>query len=434
MLSDFISYWNNFPKHRARVLAPSHLEELPEITNNCREIIARGNGRSYGDASLNDVIISTLKLKDPFIIDEENGVMVAGSGLLISEVLDFLIPKGYFLPVVPGTKYITLGGAVAADIHGKNHYHSSSLGAYILSLDVFDGEKVVTCNKDHHSKLFYETIGGMGLTGIILKVSIVLLKISSAFFNVTSNKTTNFSVLLESFEKNKNLGYQAAWLDIASHKSGKINAIYTYGNFANLEELDVNKMAESFTKSKEGHWSIPMVMPNFTLNKWLLKVFNFAYFYLHQPKSRIVHLKKFLFPLDGIKNWNRLYGSNGFLQYQFVIPTARFAETVELIFSEINKSKEKVYLAVLKRLGPTHNNAVMSFPLDGYTLALDFKKTKEVFILMDRLDVMVVNAGGRIYLAKDARMSAEIFSKSYLKTVSKNPKFASLLSKRLGLN
>ena len=434
MPSDFISNWSNFPKHRAQVFLPSHLEDVPEITNNCREIIARGNGRAYGDASLNDAILSTLNLKSPFILDEENGIMIGGSGLLISEILESLVPKGYFLPVVPGTKFITLGGALAADIHGKNHYEAGSLANYVVGIDIFDGEKIVTCKKDLHSKLFYETIGGMGLTGIILKVSISLVKINTAFFKVKSQKIKDISQLLDVFEINKKSGYQAAWLDIDSHQSGQLNAVYSHGNFANVSELDENQMTNPLINAIDKKFSIPMAMPNFTLNKCLLKVFNFAYFHLHQPKSNIVHLDKFLFPLDGIKHWNRLYGSNGFLQYQFVIPTAQFAETAELITSEIHKSREKVFLAVLKRLGPAHKNAVMSFPIDGYTLALDFKKTKGIFTLLDRLDLLVTNAGGRIYLAKDARMSAENFSRSYLKTVSKNPKFASLLSKRLGLN
>ena len=434
MSSGLTSNWSNFPKHRAQVFSATKADEVCTISQNVHEFIARGNGRSYGDASLNDAIVSTLNLKSPFILDEENDIMIGGSGLLISEVLESLIPKGYFLPVVPGTKFITLGGAVAADIHGKNHYEAGTLANYVVAFDLFDGEKIVTCNKDLHSKLFFETIGGMGLTGIILQVSISLLKINTAFFKVKSQKIKDISQLLDVFEINKKNGYQAAWLDIASHQTGQMNAIYTYGYFANVAELDKNQMTNPLINAIDKKFSIPMVMPNFTLNKWLLKVFNFAYFHLHQPKSNIVHLEKFLFPLDGIKHWNRLYGSNGFLQYQFVIPTGQFAEAVEPILSEIHKSKEKVYLAVLKRLGPAHKNAVMSFPIDGYTLALDFKKTKGIFTLLDRLDILVTNAGGRIYLAKDARMSAEIFSKSYLKTVSKNPKFASLLSKRLGLN
>lgn len=434
MSSSFTSNWSNFPKHRAQVFSATKAEEVCTISQNAHEFIARGNGRSYGDSSLNGTILSTLNLKSPFILDEENSIMIGGSGLLISEVLASIIPKGYFLPVVPGTKFITLGGAVAADIHGKNHNEAGSLGNYVVSMNLFDGEKIVTCNKDLQSKLFFETIGGMGLTGIILQVSISLLKIKTAFFKEKSQKIKVISQLLDVFEINKKSGYQAAWLDIASHQTGQVNAIYSHGNFANVAELNENQMTNPLPNVIDKKFSIPMVMPNFTLNKWLLKVFNFANFQLHQPKSRIVHFDKFLFPLDGIKHWNRLYGSNGFLQYQFAIPTAQFAEAVELILSEINKSKEKVYLAVLKRLGPAHKNAVMSFPIDGYTLALDFKKTKGIFTLLDRLDILVTNAGGRIYLAKDARMSADIFSKSYLKTVSKNPKFASLLSKRLGLN
>ena len=182
MSSGLTSNWSNFPKHRAQVFSATKADEVCTISQNVHEFIARGNGRSYGDASLNDAIVSTLNLKSPFILDEENDIMIGGSGLLISEVLESLIPKGYFLPVVPGTKFITLGGAVAADIHGKNHYEAGTLANYVVAFDLFDGEKIVTCNKDLHSKLFFETIGGMGLTGIILLVSISLLILNTAFF------------------------------------------------------------------------------------------------------------------------------------------------------------------------------------------------------------------------------------------------------------
>jgi len=427
--------WGMYPKNKNTVFKFDKEETLEEIINKHNELIPHGNGRSYGDSALSNKIIN-VKPKDYFIdFDEEKGLLHIQAGVLLSEILEAYVPRGWFLKVTPGTKLITVGGAIASDVHGKNHHVEGCFSECVKEFQIMlaDGE-VVTCSKEATPELFKATCGGMGLTGVILDAKIYLKKINSQYIDQTTIKTKNLKETFEAFEEYSNKPYSVAWIDCLAKGKEIGKCLLMVGDFRDDGKLDYK-----LKKQK----SIPFNFPSFALNNWSVRVFNWLYYAKAKEgvSKQRVDIDTFFYPLDAIGHWNRIYGKKGFTQYQFILPKETSYEGLEEILTAISKSGKGSFLAVLKLYGKANDNW-LSFPIEGYSLALDFKIEKGLFDLLEKLDKIVVKHKGRIYLTKDVRVSKETFEKGYpqidtfrqyRKENKMDSKFQSLQSKRVGI-
>ena len=434
--------WGRFPKASAELLEPVDSESLIKILTANKKIgpmIARGAGRSYGDSSLSANLISSRFLDSFLGLDEDAATIRCGAGVSLGSILKVCIPRSWFLPVLPGTKFVSVGGAIAADIHGKNHHLDGSFCEHVaeFTLLLASGEKV-TCSAQQNTELFHATCGGMGLTGIILDATIKCERVSSVSIKQRSLVANTLSECFELLEANTDSKYSVAWLDCLAggNKLGR-SMIY-------LAQHDDNSDSIKEPKYKNRRRAtVAFDMPAFLINKFTLGLFNDAYFNLKKKVHResTVHYDTYFFPLDNIGNWNRLYGARGFLQYQFVLPLDTALEGISQVLFKVSGAGKGSFLSVLKKFGKANAN-LLSFPQPGYTLSLDFKREKSLFPLLDGLDEIVLAHGGKIYLAKDARMSESVFKAGYpewekfLETKLKvDPRgiFASLQSERIGL-
>lgn len=427
--------WGRYPKSVVKADTFDNPEDLQGILLDEPETIGFGNGRSYGDSAVNKHVVFTKPYGYFIGFNEKTGVLDCQAGLTLAEIVDSFVPRGWFLKVTPGTQYITIGGAIASDVHGKNHHFEGCFSQCVLefSLMLPDG-KIITCSQDKHSDIFKATCGGMGLTGIILEAKIQLKKINSRTIKQTTIKSNNLKETFAAFEKASGSTYSVAWIDCLAKKKKIGRSLLMLGEF-----LDDGQLSPIKKKVKR----LSFDFPGFVLNPLFIKIFNALYFNKQRNKvsETQVDINQFFYPLDNIKDWNRMYGKNGFIQYQFILPKAESYLGLEKILTEISKSGMGSFLAVLKLYGPENNN-YLSFPLEGYSLALDFKIKKGLFELLDRLDQLVLEFKGRIYLAKDARVSRKVFQQGYpdldkFKKVREiyamDKKFHSLQSKRLGL-
>jgi decaprenylphospho-beta-D-ribofuranose 2-oxidase len=427
--------WGMYPKIKSTVFRYDTKKVLKQVIEDYDELIPYGNGRSYGDSALSTNIVN-IKPHNYFInLNEKTGLLHVQAGVLLSEILESFVPRGWFLKVTPGTKLITVGGAIASDIHGKNHHVEGCFSECVKELTIMlaDGE-VVTCSKVATPELFRATCGGMGLTGVILDAKIYLKKINSKYIEQTTIKTKNLKETFDAFEKYKALPYSVAWIDCLAKGDEIGKCLLMVGDFKDDGKLDYKK---------KGNLSIPFNFPSFALNNWSVRAFNWLYY--GKVKERVskqkVDINTFFYPLDAIGHWNRIYGKNGFTQYQFILPKEKSYQGLEEILKAISDSGKGSFLAVLKLYGKANEN-YLSFPLEGYSLALDFKIEMGLFELLDRLDEIVVQHKGRIYLTKDVRVSKEIFEKGYpqietfrqyRKENKMDTKFQSLQSKRVGI-
>ncbi len=440
-----ISDWGNYPVIEAEVGGFDSEGQLRSKLERPGPVIAFGNGRSYGDASLQENILLTRRFNKLLSFDETTGSLSCQSGVLLSEILDVFVPRGWFLPVTPGTKLITVGGAIAADVHGKNHHVAGSFGRHIVSMDVMRNEgSVITCSPTENSDFFKITVGGMGLTGIIMNATFRLKKVETAYIREETIRAANLDEIMDCFEASSDWTYSVAWIDCLAKGEQLGRSIMMRGEHATQAELvaPAHKHAP-FNPRKGLHLSVPISFPNFALNHWTMQAFNLIYYNKFRPGTHksIVDYNQFFYPLDAIDNWNRIYGSRGFTQYQFVIPKAAGREGMRTILKRITDSGLGSFLAVLKLFG--EQDSFISFPMAGYTLALDFPISLKALDLFKELDAMVADYGGRLYLAKDSRMDAEMFEKTYpnadefRQAISLlndgETRFASLLSKRIGI-
>lgn len=402
------SGWGNFNRIDATIHSPQSESELRNILYPGFQGIVRGLGRSYGDSSLANVIVNTVRYGRMLGLSERDNSIHCTAGLTLGEILAHCAPRGYFLPVVPGTQHVTVGGAIASDIHGKNHHLHGSFTRHVRSLRLLlpDGTSV-NCSREENAALFQATCGGMGLTGVILDAVLNLLPVSSSWINQTIIRISSLEELYEQLAVYSTDTYSVAWLDCSTHQCLKGRSLLITGNHAETGQ---------FTSPVASTLTIPFEMPGFLLNKATLSLFNTLYYARVREKSisQQVHYVPFFFPLDRINNWNRLYGKNGFIQYQFVLPDSAGLAGMKKILQEINDSKKGSFLAVLKAFGPANDN-LLSFPIKGHSLALDFKVESGLLEMLDRLDALVADYGGRVYLAKDARMDKVVFRKYYPK-------------------
>ncbi len=447
-----ISGWGNYPVIESTPFLARYINEIPQTIQNIQQqttsispppsLIASGLRRSYGDSALAEHTLQTHTLNYFLSFDETLGIVHCAAGVSLAELLNVFVPKGWFLPVTPGTQFVTVGGAIASDVHGKNHHLDGCFSQHIISLTlcVASGEQV-TCSLTQHRELFLATCGGMGLTGVITSATLKLIPIESAFIDETTWKTEHLSETLEQFEAHQNTTYSVAWIDCLTKGKHLGRSLLMLGEHAPQQH---SKDKEQNLKiAPPSKLSVPINMPNALLNSLTVKAFNTLYYHKARQKKnqRIVHYAPYFYPLDSIQNWNRLYGKKGFTQYQFVLPKAAGLEGLTEILTQIVNSKRGSFLAVLKVFG-AHNANYLSFPMEGYTLAIDFKIDPTLFAFLDKLDQIVLHYGGRIYLAKDARMSEQTFKQSYpnwetFQTVRQqygaDQCFNSLQSQRLGL-
>lgn len=430
-----ISGWGRYPAIDANLYNFESEDELLAHLKVSHDYAARGLGRSYGDSSLARHIITSSRYRSFLRFDEQSGILSCESGVHLAEIINCFLPRGWFLAITPGTKYVTIGGAIASDVHGKNHHHDGCFSECVESMKVMQANgEIARCSKNENAELFYATCGGMGLTGIILEASIQLIPVKSAYIDQTTIKAGNLAEIFDLFEDNINSKYSVAWLDCLATGQHLGRSLFMTGEHSSKNDLGLDK---------KKYKSIPIDMPGFTLNQYTVKAFNLLYYnrIMGKKKEDTVHLNTFFYPLDNILHWNRLYGKKGFAQYQCVIPKEASQEGMAELLKYISNKKKGSFLSVLKLLGKENRNW-LSFPREGYTLALDFKMDSSLLEFLSELDKIVSDYEGRIYLTKDSRMSAGFFKNSYpdlgkftkfRKETGASKKFNSLQSKRLGL-
>ena len=437
MKSRLIS-WGKFPQVKNQLHTFNSLADLECLIKEHSTVIACGNGKSYGDSALSTAIID-VKPHDLFLsFDEKTGLLHVQAGVMLSDIIEHFVPRGWFLKVVPGTKLITIGGAIASDVHGKNHHIDGCFSESIkeFSIMLADGE-IKTVSKIKNKSLFQATCGGQGLTGVIIDAKFYLKKILSPVIAQTTIRTNNLRETFTAFEKHKDKAYSVAWIDCMAKEENRGRCLLMVGDF-----IKKPVYGELYYQQKS-KLSIPFNFPRFSLNKYTIKAFNWIYYRKVKTgeSKRHVDIDSFFFPLDAISRWNNIYGRKGFVQYQFILPIETSYNGLEIILKKIAQSGEGSFLAVLKLYGKCNDN-YLSFPLEGYSLALDFKVGDKIFTLLDELDEIVQQLGGRIYLAKDARVSKENFEKgypkiekfrNYRKKQGMDKVFNSAQSQRLGL-
>jgi FAD/FMN-containing dehydrogenase len=428
--------WGRFPVVDADVITPASIREVLQYRG-APGWIARGAGRSYGDSASETQVVDSALLDHFIAFDDSAGVIECEAGVLLRDILKVVVPRGWFLPVVPGTGYVTLAGAIASDVHGKNHHSHGAFSSHVLSMQMrlADGS-VVTVTEDSMPELFHATCGGMGLTGMILDARVSLRRISSPWVSERVVKTRNLDETLACFDTQVTSTYCVAWTDCiaAGEKLGR--SVVYFGEHAAAGDV-TNRAAP------REPWALPVPvnLPGFAINRYSIGIFNRLKYAVAPSGSRLSAFWPYFFPLDALRDWNRLYGRKGFLQYQFVIPKTGGAAVLRRIMARISSTGLASALAVLKLFGPGNSN-LLSFPMEGYTLALDFPRRPATFKLLEELDRIVMDAGGRLYLAKDARMSATMFRQTYprweeFEAVRERygaiGHFSSMQSKRLGL-
>ncbi len=409
-----LSGWGRFPQIKARELTPQSESELVDILQQNDSYIPRGNGRSYGDSAINKNLTITMTRMNKFLQwNQESGELVAESGVLIADIIDTFLPRGWFPHVSPGTKFVTLGGAIACDVHGKNHHKDGSFGNFVNWIEIFnDKNEVVRCSPDENSELFNWTIGGMGLTGVIIRCSIQLKKVESGWIKQHIVVNNNLNETLQSFNEHKEATYSVAWIDCLAKGKTFGRSILMLGEHADKSEINIK--SETFPKRKNRIITLPFDAPSFLLNNFTVLVFNRLYFNLNKNKqSSFVDWDTYFYPLDSIGDWNRMYGKNGFFQFQCVLPVELSGEGYTKILSTIQNKSSGSFLAVLKDFGI--GNGHLSFPKQGLTLALDFKASKQNIEVGKELIDIVNNFGGSFYLAKDAIMNSTQFNPVFSK-------------------
>jgi FAD/FMN-containing dehydrogenase len=406
-----IASWGRYPKTaHHNVHKPAWNDQVPEILRYAApgSLLPYGLGRSYGDSCLNNgrELIDCRRLNRILGFDESTGMLRCESGVSLSDIIDVFLPKGWFLPVTPGTRFVTVGGAIANDVHGKNHHCAGTFGAHVRQLGLHrSNDGLVVCNSQDNSDMLHATIGGLGLTGVIAWADIQLKRVAGPWIDAESIPFESLNTFLNlSHESNDHFEYTVAWLDCFAGKHPR--GIFFRGN-------------HSAERGQEFHpkrgVKLPFALPGWVLNRYSARGFNTAYYKIHAARkgTAIVAYDSFFYPLDSIRQWNLLYGKQGFLQYQCVIPETNI-EAVEELLDRIARSGMGSFLGVLKQFGSAPPAGMLSFPRPGLTIALDFAMRGERTLeLMHSLDEVVQQSGGALYPAKDARMSAALFEASF---------------------
>ncbi|MGA2654650.1 MAG: FAD-binding oxidoreductase [Gammaproteobacteria bacterium] len=406
--------WGRYPQYPQSSQSVAWLSDLSpainQLTQTQGSTLAFGNGRSYGDSCLaaSDHVLHTTFLNRFISADWQTGIIRAESGITLQEILQVAIPNGWFLPVTPGTLFVTLGGALANDVHGKNHHKRGTFGCHVRKFNLVRSDQAeIICSPNENPELFAATIGGLGLTGIIAWVELQLMPIQSSEMdavNIRFNSLSDFFALSQ--ELDEQYEYTVAWIDCLAKESNLGRGVFSAANHAKSGTLD-------FTAPKK--ITVPVAPPISILNKYTLKIFNHLYYHLHKigQQKKTLNYDGFFYPLDGILQWNLLYGRKGFQQYQCVIPKVCAESVMRELLNVIAKSGCGSFLAVMKQCGAQPSPGLLSFPMQGVSLALDFPQTSSLEKLFSQLDKITCESGGRLYPAKDAHMKGEDFRQFY---------------------
>lgn len=440
-----ISGWGRYPLVDTDLLAPRSPEAARIATSRVQGGIARGNGRAYGDAGIGAIqTIQMGNLDRVRAFDPATGLVTAEAGLLLADLIELFLPRGFFPAVVPGTKYVSIGGAIAADVHGKNHHRDGGFGDCVESFLIATASgDLIRASRATNSDIFLATIGGMGLTGVIIEATLRLRPLETGWMRQRTVVTANLSAAIVALEENDSAAYSVAWIDCTARGAALGRSLVFLGEHATRADLGGKAATKPFPLIDSARLTLPLDFPAIALNQWTVNAFNSLYFRLKASRAQtqfFVPIDPYFFPLDSIGSWNRIYGRRGFVQHQCVIPTAVAPAILAEMLDRIAVRGNASFLTVLKKLGPS--SGILSFPSPGYTLALDFPVTPGALDFLDELDRLVVAAQGRLYLAKDARQSRATFEAGYAglqqfrdirRMVDPTGSIRSRLSERLGI-
>jgi decaprenylphospho-beta-D-ribofuranose 2-oxidase len=407
-----LSGWGRFPVAECEIARPRDEAALRRLVLQGPGI-ARGNGRSYGDSALHPTNTIAMTGFDRMLAFEAmTGELIVEAGVMLGDIIDAFLPRGWFPSVMPGTKFVTVGGMIAADVHGKNHHKHGSFGSFVEWIDLMDaGGDIVRCSRTEYPALFAATVGGMGLSGVIVRAAIRLKRVESAWIRQMTIPAPSLDDAVEIFERVADWSYSVAWIDCLSDGAAIGRSLVMLGEHALREELDDRRRSAPYRIPARHKRRVLFDLPGFAINRYSIGLFNALYYAgKRRGGSSLVDWDSYFFPLDGVLEWNRLYGQRGFAQFQCVLPLAASREGLKALLSRVARSGQGSFLAVLKRLGA--QDSAFSFPMEGFTLALDFPISPRVLALMHELDRVTIDHGGRIYLAKDSRMSAAVLERS----------------------
>ena len=413
--------WGRYPRVRAECARPERRDELLAAVadRNGHALLAHGLGRSYGDAALirDGRVVFTRRLDRMLSFDPVSGWLRCEAGVTIQDILETFVPRGFFPPVTPGTQFVTVGGTLACDIHGKNHHVDGCWSDHIRRVELLLGSrKVVVCDRETEPELFWATVGGMGLTGVVLAMDVKLTPIETPFIEMESIRVENLDHFFEVSAESGDYTHTVSWIDCVAKGDAMGRGIFMRGRHATRSQVDARGApGPSLAKLVEPLLDFPIDAPAWLLNRASISLFNEVYFrkHPHGQLDSVVHYEPFFYPLDIARNWNRLYGRRGFLQYQLVVPPDPRHRAIREVLEAISTTGMASFLAVIKEFGEGAHSG-LSFPAPGVTLALDFaNKGQPLFDLLERLDAIVMDAGGRVYLGKDARLSRESFQRMY---------------------
>lgn len=448
-----LSGWGRYPVEKCYPQRPEKVSSLNNSISTTESILPRGMGRSYGDASFNPQGVTVLmeRLNRMLAFDENTGILKCEAGVTLKEILEVFVPRGWFLGVTPGTKFVTVGGAIAFDVHGKNHHQDGSFGNSVNSFKLIlaNGE-VLNCDRaaplrdrQQNSDIFWATLGGMGLTGVIQEAELQLIPIETAYINNHNIKAKNLEDTMSIFDEYEpNYQYSVAWIDCLARGKNLGRSIVMFGNHSKPEELSEEKQKNPLHLPPKKRFKVTFDLPSGLLNRYTMSIFNTLFYQktFSKETKTIVDYDSFFYPLDFLWDWNRMYGKKGFIQYQCVFPTEVSREALVKILTLCGDRGWGSFLAVLKRFGT--QEGWLSFPMPGYTLTLDMPVKNGLWEFLDTLDQVVLEYGGRVYLAKDARLKGEVFRQMYpkfeqwlkvKKNIDPNNHFTSAMAKRLNI-